>query len=228
MSATDRDSRTAQADHLCAEAYTGAGGPDTGAALIAVGGYGRGELAPYSDWDVVLVHEEDVDLGETAAKLWYPLWDTGAKIDHSVRSLPEMLATADVDIRVALGLLDVRHLAGDQALTLRLKTTMLAHWRKNAVQQLPALRELTFSRHDLLGELAHASVPDLKEMAGGLRDATVLKAVVATWLVDVPTSSSSAAANPCSTYGTWCTTWPDGPWTGSPRRCGTTWLPGSS
>ena len=186
MSAADRSRRTAEADEFCAEAYAAVGGPETGAALVAVGGYGRRELAPYSDWDVVLVHEADVDLGEMAAKIWYPLWDHGAKIDHAVRSVPEMLATAEGDIRVALGLLDVRHLAGDANLTLRLRTTMLAHWRKYAVQQLPALRELTHTRHELLGELAHASVPDLKEMAGGLRDATVLNAVVATWLVDVP------------------------------------------
>jgi len=186
VTAADRSRRTAEADEVCARSYTEAGGPESGAALVAVGGYGRGELAPYSDWDVVLVQDEDVDLGETAVKIWYPLWDSGARIDHSVRSLPEMVAAADADPRVALGLLDVRHLAGDPNLTLRLKTTMLAHWRKNAVRQLPALRELTFSRHELLGELAHASVPDLKEMAGGLRDATVLNAVVATWLVDVP------------------------------------------
>jgi len=186
VTATDRTRRTAEADEVCARAYADAGGPETGAALVAVGGYGRGELAPYSDWDVVLVHDEDVDLGETAVKLWYPLWDSGAQIDHSVRSLPEMVGAADGDPRVALGLLDVRHLAGDPNLTLRLRATMLAHWRKNAVRQLPALRELTFNRHELLGELAHASVPDLKEMAGGLRDATVVNAVVATWLVDVP------------------------------------------
>jgi [protein-PII] uridylyltransferase len=186
MTETDRSRRTADADEICAKAYAGAGGPETGAALIAVGGYGRRELAPYSDWDVVLVHEADVDLGETASSLWYPLWDQGAKIDHAVRSVPEMLATAEGDIRVALGLLDLRHFAGDANLTLQLRTTMLAHWRKHAVAQLPALRELTHKRHELLGELAHASVPDLKEMAGGLRDATVLNAVVATWMVDVP------------------------------------------
>ena len=186
MSSADRSRRTAEADQICATAYAAAGGPETGAALVAVGGYGRRELAPYSDWDIVLVHEPGIDLGKTPAALWYPLWDAGAKVDHAVRSVPEMLAAAEGDIRVALGLLDVRHLAGDANLTLQLRTTMLAHWRKHAVRQLPALRELTHKRHDLLGELAHASVPDLKEMAGGLRDATVLNAVVATWLVDVP------------------------------------------
>ncbi len=87
---------------------------------------------------------------------------------------------------MALGLLDVRHLAGDPNLTLRLRTTMLAAWRRHAPERLPALRELVRSRHDRVGELAHLSVPDLKEAEGGLRDTTVLKALVATWLVDVP------------------------------------------
>lgn len=186
MTTSDRSRRSQQADETCARAYDAMGGPDTGVALVAVGGYGRGELAPYSDWDVVLVHDEGVELGELAGRLWYPLWDAGAKIDHSVRSMPEMVSAADADVRVALGLLDVRHLAGDPNLTLRLRTTMLANWRGRARTQLPALRRTVEQRHALMGELAHASVPDLKEAAGGLRDATVLRALVASWLVDVP------------------------------------------
>ena len=163
-------------------------GPDVGAALVAVGGYGRSELAPYSDLDVVLVHEErpDFDLDEVAGKVWYPLWDSGANLDHSVRTLPQMVETAGQDLKVALGLLDVRHVAGDPNLTLRLRTTMLTEWRRDARQRLRALRALVDSRHELMGELAHASIPDLKETEGGIRDATVLKALVATWLVDVP------------------------------------------
>ncbi|GAB7004466.1 [protein-PII] uridylyltransferase [Nocardioides sp. AN3] len=186
MTAAERARRTAAADDLCSKAYDDSGGPTQGAALVAVGGYGRGELAPYSDLDVVLVHDEGVELGETATRLWYPLWDSGANLDHSLRSLPEMVSAADADVRVALGLLDVRHLAGDPNLTLRLRATMLAHWRRNARARLPELHRLVAQRHELLGELAHASVPDLKEAAGGLRDATILKALVATWLVDVP------------------------------------------
>ena len=118
--------------------------------------------------------------------LWYPLWDSGARLDHSVRSLPEMLAAADADHRVASGLLDVRHVAGDPGLTLRLRTTMLAHWRRGARERLPEMRAASESRHRLMGELAHLSVPDLKEAEGGLRDATTLRGLVATWLVDVP------------------------------------------
>jgi [protein-PII] uridylyltransferase len=158
-------------------------------ALVAVGGYGRGELAPYSDLDVVLVADEDVDHDmwtKLASEVWYPIWDSGAKLDHSVRTLPEMITAAEGDVRVASGLLDVRHVAGDPNLTLRLRTTILAAWRRGARKQLPELHELVRSRHRLAGEVAHLSVPDIKEAEGGLRDATVLKSLAATWLVDVP------------------------------------------
>ncbi|QIK76983.1 [protein-PII] uridylyltransferase [Nocardioides piscis] len=185
MTASERAGRAAAADRLCQSAYAGGAGPDVGVALVAVGGYGRGELAPHSDLDVVLVHDEGVDPGELAQQLWYPLWDSGWRLDHSVRSLPEMVSAAEDDLKVALGLLDIRHLAGDPNLTLRLRATMLAGWRRQARRRLPELRELVDRRHAVLGELAHVSVPDIKESEGGLRDATVLKALGATWLVDV-------------------------------------------
>ena len=186
MTASGRARRTAEADALCAAAYADAAAPDEGVALVAVGGYGRAELAPYSDLDVVLVHDQGGAPAPWMEQIWYPLWDSGSRLDHSVRSFPEMVSAATGDLRVALGLLDLRHVAGDPNLTLRLRTTMLAAWRREARDRLPALRDLVRSRHRLIGELAHASVPDLKEAEGGLRDATVLKALVATWLVDVP------------------------------------------
>ncbi len=153
---------------------------------MATGGYGRGELAPQSDLDVVLVHDDDLDVGELAQTLWYPLWDSGARLDHAVRSMSQMVELADADLRVALCLLDVRHVTGDLNLALRLRATMLSAWRRQAATRLPELKTLVHRRHDLVGELAHASIPDLKEAEGGLRDATVLAALVATWLVDVP------------------------------------------
>lgn len=186
MTAEERAARTRSADALCGTAYAGCSGPDVGVAMVAVGGYGRGELAPHSDLDVVLVHDEGVALGQLASTLWYPLWDSGSALDHSVRSLPEMVAAADADHRVASGLLDVRHVAGDPHLTLRLRATMLAQWRKGARERLPEVRAAALGRHRLIGELAHLSVPDVKEAEGGLRDATTLRGLVATWLVDVP------------------------------------------
>ncbi|MCR1782504.1 [protein-PII] uridylyltransferase [Nocardioides carbamazepini] len=189
MTAAERAARTEAADALCLGAYDAAAGPESGVALVAVGGYGRGELAPFSDLDVVLVADEGVDeerWTDLASRIWYPLWDSGAQLDHAARTLPEMLAAAEGDVRVASGLLDVRHIAGDHSVALRLRTTTLTHWRRQARERLPELRELVRGRHRRIGELAHLSLPDLKEAEGGLRDATVLKSLTATWLVDVP------------------------------------------
>ncbi len=186
MTAAERAERTRVADQLCADAFASTGCPETGVALVAVGGYGRQELAPFSDLDVVLVHDPEVEVGEWAGQVWYPLWDSGANIDHSVRSVTEVLAQAAADLRVATGMLDARHLAGDPNLTLRLRTAVLTQWRRDARTRIEELHELVSGRGEVAGELAHASVPDLKESVGGLRDATVLKALVASWLVDVP------------------------------------------
>ncbi|HSE10747.1 MAG TPA: [protein-PII] uridylyltransferase [Nocardioidaceae bacterium] len=196
MTAAQRAQRADAADALCSAAFAralegrrGAATTDeSGMALVAVGGYGRRELAPHSDLDVVLVHTEDADVDEVAAQVWYPLWDAGATVDHAVRALQEVAEAAKQDVRVALGLLDARHLAGDTSVTLRLRSALLAQWRRHARERLPELRHLVERRVERLGELAHSTVPDLKESGGGLRDATILNALVATWLVDVPHS----------------------------------------
>ena len=186
MTAAQRAERAAEADALCQAAYASVGAPEVGVALVAVGGYGREELAPYSDLDVVLVHDADVEVGEWASQVWYPLWDSGSTIDHSVRSVPEVLAQAGADLKGARGWLEVRHLAGAPTPPGGLRRASLAAGRRDARERLPELEGLVRDRYRLLGELAHNSVPDIKEATGGLRDATVLKALVATWLVDVP------------------------------------------
>ena len=192
MSAAQRQTRATSADELCRQAYAASAGPATGVALVAVGGYGRSELAPHSDLDVVLVHDDDVLLGDLGTILWYPLWDSGRRLDHSVRSMSQTVQAA-ADLRVALGLLDARHVAGDPGLSLRLRATMLADWRRQARIRLPDLEALTRKRHAVTGELAHAAVPDIKEAEGGLRDAGVLKAIEASWLVDASTPALETA-----------------------------------
>src|ERR1019366_3917801 len=67
------------------------GGDTHGIGLVAVGGYGRGELAPGSDLDVVLVYERRRDIGAIADAVWYPVWDEGVRLDHSVRRPGEVL-----------------------------------------------------------------------------------------------------------------------------------------
>ncbi|MGC0337563.1 [protein-PII] uridylyltransferase [Streptomyces sp. SLBN-8D4] len=159
-----------------------------GVSLIAVGGYGRGELSPRSDLDLVLLHDGS-DPGAVATladRIWYPVWDLGLALDHSVRTPAEARKTAAEDLKVQLGLLDARHIAGDLGLTTGLRTAVLADWRNQAPKRLPELQELCAERAERQGELQYLLEPDLKEARGGLRDATALRAVAASWLADAP------------------------------------------
>ncbi|MFJ9040135.1 [protein-PII] uridylyltransferase [Streptomyces sp. NPDC102406] len=167
----------------------GAGTPGPGVSLVAVGGYGRGELSPRSDLDLLLLHDGTADPAAVAAladRIWYPVWDLGLALDHSVRTPAEARKTAGDDLKVHLGLLDARHLAGDLGLTAGLRTAVLADWRNQAPKRLPELRELCEERAARQGELQYLLEPDLKEARGGLRDATALRAVAASWLADAP------------------------------------------
>jgi [protein-PII] uridylyltransferase len=189
--AEQRRARAEEADALLylllSKACDALGVPTEGVALVAVGGYGREELSPYSDLDVMLVHAENYPrVDELAAQIWYPLWDSRTRLDHSVRTIAQAQQAAADDHRVALGLLDARHVAGDSHLTLQLRSVLMADWRRTAKTRLPALAEACRDRARTVGELAHLAEPDLKEAYGGLRDAVVLRALVASWLVDVP------------------------------------------
>ncbi|MEU9060511.1 [protein-PII] uridylyltransferase [Streptomyces sp. NPDC048430] len=160
-----------------------------GAALVAVGGYGRGELSPRSDLDLLLLHDGTADAGAVAALadgIWYPVWDLGLALDHSVRTPGEARRTAGEDLKVQLGLLDARPVAGDLGLVAGLRTSILADWRNQAPKRLPALDELCRERAERMGELQFLLEPDLKEARGGLRDATALRAVAASWVADAP------------------------------------------
>lgn len=160
-----------------------------GAALVAVGGYGRGELSPRSDLDLLLLHDGSADAAALAAladSLWYPVWDLGLALDHSVRTPGEARKTAGEDLKVQLGLLDARPVAGDLGLVASLRTAVLADWRNQAPKRLPALHELCQERAERMGELQFLLEPDLKEARGGLRDATALRAVAASWVADAP------------------------------------------
>ncbi|MGA4941272.1 [protein-PII] uridylyltransferase [Streptomyces cinereoruber] len=166
-----------------------AAAPPRGTALVAVGGYGRSELSPRSDLDLLLLHDGTADKAAIAAladRIWYPVWDLGLALDHSVRTPAEARATAADDLKVHLGLLDARPLAGDAGLVAALRTTVLADWRNQAPRRLPELDALCRERAERMGELQFLLEPDLKEARGGLRDAQALRAVAASWLADAP------------------------------------------
>ncbi|WP_200262837.1 [protein-PII] uridylyltransferase [Streptomyces sp. HSG2] len=175
-------------DRWLAGLFTTAARGRPGVALIAIGGYGRGELSPRSDLDLLLLHHgaESGRIAEVADRLWYPVWDLGLSLDHSVRTPAEARETAGEDLKVHLGLLDARHIAGDLGLTAALRTTVLADWRNHATRRLPELREMCSERAARQGELRFLLEPDLKESRGGLRDTTALRAVAASWVADAP------------------------------------------
>ncbi len=158
-------------------------GDHGGVGLLAVGGYGRGELCPYSDLDVVLVHKGRRDVGSLADAVWYPVWDEGIRLDHSVRRPKDVLAVARRDLRAQLGLLDGRLVAGDAAVVIPLVAEARALWQKKAQRELPVLARQVEQRRAEHGDVAFLLEPDLKEAHGGLRD---IHAVVAAAL-GVPT-----------------------------------------
>jgi [protein-PII] uridylyltransferase len=168
------------------EACAATGAAPDGAALVAVGGYGRGELSPGSDLDLVLLHSDRDGVGALAEKIWYPVWDSGVHLDHSVRTFDEARRLASSDLAVLLGLLDARPVAGSQALVGRLRSSVLGDWRAAARRRLPALRDAWEERGRRYGDLRHDVEPELKEGRGGLRDLVVLRAVAASWVADRP------------------------------------------
>jgi [protein-PII] uridylyltransferase len=167
-----------------------AGGDVSGVALGAVGSIGRGDASPVSDLDLLLVHEgrghSPEDLSALAQRLWYPIWDAGLDLDHSVRSLAQCRQVASKDLPAAVGLLDLQPVAGDAVVISRAKSALLEDWRAAARRRLPELLASTKERADRHGELAYLIEPELKEARGGIRDAVVLSALTASWLTDRP------------------------------------------
>ncbi len=165
----------------------------TGVALVAVGGLGRREPAPFSDLDLVLVHDGSVrGLAEIADALWYPIWDSGVALDHSVRTPDQAVDVAREDLKALLGLLDVRFIAGDDRLAVGLRGAVVDLWRATAAKRAIDLRELSEARWEVAGEGAFLLEPNLKDSRGGLRDAQSLRALALAQLVDLPPSVRSA------------------------------------
>ncbi|WP_131732510.1 [protein-PII] uridylyltransferase, partial [Actinomadura formosensis] len=177
--------------HLTALLATPAA-PD-GVALVAVGSHARRELTPGGDLDLVLLHRGRDDIAEIADRVWYPLWDSGTRLDHSVRTVHEARTVARDDLKAALGLLSARRVAGDRTLADELRAAVLADWRAAAPARLPDLSAMCRGRWESHGELAFLLEPDLKEAHGGLRDVHVMHAVAASWVASAPDGRVRAA-----------------------------------
>lgn len=170
--------------------------PREGVALAAVGSLARGDSGPGSDLDLVLLHDgrhSAATIEQLAHEVWYPLWDSGVRLDHSVRTLAQCREVARADLVAAVGLLDVQLLVGDAELVAGVRSTLVHDWRADARRRLPELLDAVRERHDRYGEVAHLTEPDLKEGRGGLRDLTVIRALTAAWLADRPRGPLDAA-----------------------------------
>lgn len=145
-------------------------------ALVAVGGYGRRELCPASDVDLLLLH---AGLGADALEqlvraVVYPLWDVGLTVGYAVRTRREAIAATD-ELDAATALLDARVLAGERGLAAQVRSEVLRRLVRRPQRFLEQLLEADQERHARSSTPTETLEPDLKLGAGGLRDVQSLR-----------------------------------------------------
>ena len=146
-----------------------------GAALVATGGYGRGELYPCSDIDllVLLAHEPQSAERESLERLIGTLWDIGLEIGHSVRTVEGCISAAADDVTVRATLLEARFLAGSRALLRRLEHALAPILEPAAFFKAKKLEQE--QRHAKHQDSPYSLEPNIKEAPGGLRDLQVIQ-----------------------------------------------------
>ena len=141
--------------------------------IIAVGGYGRGEMAPFSDVDIGFVTpwKQTPWAEQVIESMLYALWDLGLKVGHSSRSLDELVRQANGDVTVRTALLEGRHVWGDEALYAEAARRFETEVRQGTERQFVAdkLAERN-ARHVRMGDTRYVVEPNVKEGKGGLRD----------------------------------------------------------
>ena len=153
--------------------------PTTGDRLtmLAVGGYGRGELAPFSDIDLLFLfpYKQTPHVEQVVEWTLYLLWDLGLKVGHATRSVGECLRVAKQDFTIRTALLEARHLSGDQAVfqdfRRRFQDEIVSSTGREFVAAKLAERD---ARHKQLGDSRYVLEPNIKEGKGGLRDLQTL------------------------------------------------------
>jgi [protein-PII] uridylyltransferase len=148
----------------------------TPVAILATGGFGRSELAPFSDLDLLVLCAErpGADVQTLAEAILYPLWDAKVDAGHAVRSFEQALALPATDLAAATALLDARFLVGDEALAGRFLDAFRARIAETAAQDFVSrLRAEQRARHSRFGDTIFLLEPDLKNGPGGMRDLCV-------------------------------------------------------
>ena len=147
--------------------------PPSGLCMVALGGYGRKELFPYSDIDLLLLYEDEQkdSVEKVTEAVFYPLWDAGLEVGHGVRTVDACMEDIDTDFFFMVSLLDARPICGDEKLFTKLSDTFLNHFgpgaRKKFAQDMMVHRE---ERHKRYGDHTYLLEPNIKESRGGLRD----------------------------------------------------------
>ncbi|MFN2557520.1 MAG: [protein-PII] uridylyltransferase [Nitriliruptorales bacterium] len=146
-------------------------------AVAAVGGYGRRELCPGSDVDVLRLVEglSEEAQAEVVRSIIYPLWDAGLTVGHAIRDHRQAVASAVGDIDIATALLDARLVAGDPELLRECRASLLTRLRRRPHRFLSSLAEADAARRARYGDAAEVLEPHVKEGAGGLRDVQSLR-----------------------------------------------------
>ena len=141
--------------------------------LVAVGGYGRGELAPYSDVDLLFVLPyKQTPWGEQVVEyMLYMLWDLGLDVGHATRSVAECVRLSAADITIRTSLLESRYICGDEALAEDMRERF---WSRVVAGSGPDFVEAKLAerdaRHHRVGDSRYLVEPNIKEGKGGLRD----------------------------------------------------------
>src|SRR2546423_13506800 len=144
--------------------------------VIALGGYGRRELNPFSDVDIMFLHDKNRGNISTYAthvieQILYLLWDAGFKVGHSTRSIAEAVDLANKDMLTKTAMLESRPLSGDAAVAARFRTAFRQHCVRGRVRQYIELRmQDQATRHAKFGDTVYVQEPHLKSGCGGLRD----------------------------------------------------------
>src|SRR5205814_1179071 len=145
-------------------------------ALVALGGYGRGEMNPFSHIDVMLVHNQEKKgisphMEEMVQQVLYLLWDSGFKVGHSTRSIKEAVAQANQDMRTKTAMLESRFLAGDADLAREFRRQFRSKCVDGSEREYVELRiQDQVARHKKFGDSVYLQEPNLKSGCGGLRD----------------------------------------------------------
>ncbi len=160
---------------LFVDAFESVGVNPANVALLAVGGYGRRELCPHSDIDVLLVHNGIEEIDKFCEKLWYPIWDEGLSLGHSVVTPDQLEELIRDNFEWSTSILDAHLVTGSSELADKAKAIGVAWWESDSESKLSQLQKAMKDRQREFGDAAFQIEPDLKNGRGGLRDVHAMR-----------------------------------------------------